>query len=56
MNTSTRLVIVGSNPSPKRDLQCPPQWLLHAQGRATLSLQVTYDIYGKPHVLNKKAA
>jgi hypothetical protein len=31
-------------------------WLLHVQGRETVALQVTQDIYGKSHVVNKNAA
>lgn len=55
-DTSTKLAIVVSNSSPKRDEQCPPAWLLHAQGRETITLQVTHEVYGKPHVVNKNAA
>jgi long-subunit fatty acid transport protein len=52
---SVNLVIVHSNPQPKREQHYPVQWLFYSQGQE-LRVQVEHDNDCRPHVLDKGAA
>ena len=50
------LVIVASNPQPKREARYPRTWLLYRQGQGPVKVQVERDNNKTPHMRDKAPA
>ena len=54
-NNHKQLILVSSNPTPRREPQYPATWLIHTMDGTTL-VAVFHDKGGSPHVIWGEAA
>ena len=50
------LILVFSNPQPRRELQCPNRWLLHSRDQGDFKFLVSHIGVSRPRVIYKEAA
>jgi hypothetical protein len=56
MNSSPKLTVAVSNPSPKREQGYPTIWLFYAAGTAVVTVRVMRDATERIRVFEKAAA